>query len=49
MRFLEYTKDLDSISINKDVFKRLTEKDYREIRVTCFRKLEEYFSKIQNN
>ena len=47
MRFLEYTKDLDSISINKDVFNRLTEEDYREIRVVCFKKLEEYFLKLQ--
>ena len=46
MRFLEYTKDLDSIEINRDIFKRLTEEDYREIRVVCFKKLEEYFLKI---
>ena len=47
MRFLEYTKDLDSIEINKDIFKRLTEEDYRVIRVVCFKKLEEYFLKLQ--
>ena len=33
--------------INKEVFKKLTEEDYREIRVTCFKKLEEYYVKLQ--
>ena len=46
MRFLTYSKDLDFIEFNRDIFKRLTEEDYQKIRVICHQKLDEYYKRL---
>ena len=45
MRFLSYSRDLDQLTLDRDIHKRLTREDVETIRGVCLRKLGKYFKK----
>lgn len=47
MRFLQRNKEISMIEFNPHIFKRLTEKDKKEIIAICNEKLESYYEKLQ--
>ncbi|MCR4564805.1 MAG: hypothetical protein K5651_01805 [Bacteroidales bacterium] len=46
MRFLAYSKDLEHIEMNHDLFRQLTPEDATEIRAICQEKLDAYYGRI---
>lgn len=46
MRFMMYSKDLEQIEFNWDLYKKLTEEDVDRLKCICRERLQEYYNRI---